>query len=135
MSKNGWIGDLTCHSLQKNRWQWTTIVFTFCLLQHWACDQKEYTSISESKAQFLAKRNLRSILLCFFGDLQTILRFHRKNYTVNGQPKSHIEENSDLRTLRKQEYPKEMWEVGLVSDLRKAFTRFVHFGIILRKRW
>ena len=31
MSKDGWIEDMTCNSLYKNRWQWKNIIFTFCL--------------------------------------------------------------------------------------------------------
>ena len=75
--------------------------FHFCLLQPWTRNQSECTNISHSQARFLAERNLRSKLSDLYGDLQTILRFHRKKYTVNIQLQSHVEDHSDLRTLRK----------------------------------
>ena len=75
--------------------------FHLCLLQPWTYNQSECTNISHSKAQFLPARNLRSTLLYSYGDLQTIIRFHRNKYTVNSQLQSHTEEHSDLGTLRK----------------------------------
>ena len=62
-------------------------------------------------------------------------RFHRNKYTVNTQLQSHIEKHSDLRTLKKMRivyYREEKWDRGLVSVVRKVFTHFVHFAIILR---
>ena len=58
----------------------------------------ECTKISHSKVQFVAERNLRSKLLYLYGDLQIILRFHRKKYNVNIQLQSQVEDHYDLRT-------------------------------------
>ena len=101
--KDGWIEHLTSLNLQKNRWQWKTIIFTFWLLQPWTSNQSEWTNISYSRVQFLAERNLRLTVLYLYGDLQTVLRFHRNKYTVNSQLQSHVEEHSNLRTLKKLE--------------------------------
>ena len=75
--------------------------FHFLFASNLACNQSDCTDISHSKARFLAERNLRSKLLYLYGDLQTILRFHRDKYTVNIQLQFHFEDHFDLRKLRK----------------------------------
>ena len=39
-------------------------------------------------------------LLHLYGDLHTILRFHKNEYTDNSQLQSHVDKRSDLRTLK-----------------------------------
>ena len=39
-------------------------------------------------------------LLNLYGHLQTILRFHKNEYTANSEVQSHVDEHSDMRTLR-----------------------------------
>ena len=84
---------------------WKTVIFTFCLLQPRTRDQSECTDVSDSKTQFLAKRNLIEIntgLSYLYDDLQTVLRFNKNKQTINDQLQSQaqIGEHFDLRTLR-----------------------------------
>ena len=70
-----------------------------------------------------------------------MLRFHKNKYTVNGQLESHVDEHSDLRTLRELELSKFLKKYAreeLASDVRKEVilvsTYFARFVIIFRNR-
>ena len=80
---------------------WKVYVLSFFLLQPWTRDQSESTNVSHSKTQFLAERNMRSNLSYFYLDLQTVLKFHKNEQTVNSQLKSQVNKHSDLKTLKK----------------------------------
>ena len=89
--------------------------------------------IEHSIAQFLLDRNLRSALLYLYRDLQTKLRFNRNKYTVNNHVQSHVEEHSELITLRKQELSNILKEWGRerTSIRRKERSNFSLHSISL----
>ena len=54
-------------------------------------------------------------LLHLYGDLQTLLRFHKNKYTDNNQLQSHVE---IFETIIIVQHHKEMWE-GVTNIRRK----------------
>ena len=72
-------------------------------------------------------------LLHLYGDLQTLLRFHKNKYTDNNQLQSHVE---IFETIIIVQHHKEMWE-GVTNIRRKERTNFalyLFFFIILMNR-
>ena len=47
-----------------------------------------------------SEMKINTRLLYLYGDLQTILRFHKNKYTVNNQLQYDVNEHSDLSNLK-----------------------------------